>query len=70
MDHIRLELDYDVDDMFIGGSASGSSTGLPRALAVPIEAKLRSLSLRLLYEVLRVQKLSLNDLGETCISVV
>ncbi|CAL1710236.1 unnamed protein product [Somion occarium] len=62
MDHITLEIDPDVDDTFIGGSTSGSSSGAYRGLAVPIEVKLRSLSIRLLYEVCRVQKLSLHDL--------
>lgn len=64
MDHITLEIDPDVDDTFIGGSTSGSSSGAYRGLAVPIEVKLRSLSIRLLYEVCRVQKLSLHDLSK------
>ncbi|KAH8080706.1 hypothetical protein BXZ70DRAFT_960074 [Cristinia sonorae] len=63
MDHVRLEFDLDVDDMFIGGSASGSNSGIgPKGLVIPIEAKLRSSSLKMLYEVLRVQKLSIYDL--------
>lgn len=57
MDHIRLDIDPDIDDTFGGGSSSG-------AIAVPIEVKLRSLSVNLLYEVCRVQKLSLDDLSK------
>jgi hypothetical protein len=60
MDHVRLELDADVEDAFVAGPSSGGST---RGVWVPIEAKLRLLSVRLLYEVCRVQKLSLNDLS-------
>ncbi|OBZ76877.1 Protein LDB17 [Grifola frondosa] len=60
MDHVRLDVDPEVEDAFYG--ASGSGSGGSRAIAVPIEAKLRSLSVRLLYEVCRVQSLSLHDL--------
>lgn len=63
MDHARVEIDPDLDDMYTGVSTSGSSSGYQRGVAIPIEAKLRSLSIRLLYEVCRVQKPSLNDLG-------
>ncbi|GJE96647.1 DUF2013 domain-containing protein [Phanerochaete sordida] len=52
MDHVRLDLDLGLDD-------GGVST---RGLAVPVEAKLQLLSVRLLYEVCRVQKLSMADL--------
>ena len=70
MDYVRLELDPDVDDVFIGGSTAGTSAnGTLRVLGIPIEAKLRSLSLKLLYEVLQVQKLSLHDLG-ACLTFV
>ncbi|KAI0072901.1 hypothetical protein K474DRAFT_1678288 [Panus rudis PR-1116 ss-1] len=62
MDHVMLDIDPDIDDAFIGGSTSGSNSGSVRGIAVPIEVKLRSLSVRLLYEVCRVQKLSLHDL--------
>ncbi|KAI0788074.1 hypothetical protein C8Q74DRAFT_1196509 [Fomes fomentarius] len=61
MDHVRLDVDPEVDDGFYG-SASGSVPGTSRPIAVPIEAKLRSLSVRLLYEVCRVQKMTLQDL--------
>ncbi|KAI0816916.1 hypothetical protein BC628DRAFT_1098166 [Trametes gibbosa] len=59
MDHVRLEVDVDVDDGFYG---AGSNSSLGRVVAVPIEAKLRSLSVRLLYEVCRVQKMSIPEL--------
>ncbi|KAI0372566.1 hypothetical protein BV20DRAFT_79262 [Pilatotrama ljubarskyi] len=61
MDHVQLEIDPELDDGFYG-AVSGPSSGAGRAIAVPIEAKLRSLSVKLLYEVCRVQKMSLQDL--------
>ena len=61
MDHVRLDVDPEVDDHYYG---VGPSSGTPRAVAVPIEAKLRSLSVRLLYEVCRIHKMSLQDLRE------
>ena len=62
MDHIRLDLELDIDDGYMG-SASGSGAGMTlKGIGVPIEAKLRLLSTGLLYEVCRVQKLSLSDL--------
>ncbi|KAI0672096.1 hypothetical protein C8Q78DRAFT_1124830 [Trametes maxima] len=61
IDHVRLEIDPDVDDSFYGTTAGPSSvTG--KSVAVPIEAKLRTLSVRMLYEVCRVQKMSLKEL--------
>ncbi|KAF8062409.1 hypothetical protein FPV67DRAFT_270108 [Lyophyllum atratum] len=60
MDHIILEIDPDVEDTYFG-AAGGSNGGLGN-VPVPIEAKLRSLGVRLLYEVCRVQKLSAQDL--------
>ena len=67
MDHIRLDVDPDIDDHFYGSGAGSSSDGT-RPVAVPIEAKLRSLSVKLLYEVCRVQKLSLQDLRKSACS--
>ncbi|KAG7095575.1 hypothetical protein E1B28_006308 [Marasmius oreades] len=60
MDHVMVEIDSDLEDAYLGitGSSNGGSTTVP----VPIEAKLRNLGVRLLYEVCRVQKLSLQDL--------
>ena len=63
MDHVRLDVDPEVDSGFYG-SGPGSSSGGSRPFAVPIEAKLRSLSVQLLYEVCRVQKMTLQDLRE------
>ncbi|KAI3613139.1 hypothetical protein WG66_001388 [Moniliophthora roreri] len=59
MDHVLVEIDSDVEDTYFG--ISGSSNGSAN-VPVPIEAKLRSLSVRLLYEVCRVQKFSVADL--------
>ena len=59
MDHIRLDIDPDMDDAYIGASNPGT---VVKGIGVPIEAKLRLLSVRLLYEACRVQKLSLQDL--------
>ncbi|CCM04492.1 uncharacterized protein FIBRA_06672 [Fibroporia radiculosa] len=61
MDNITVDVDPDVEDTYFG-STSGTSSGVQRSMAVPIEAKLRSLSVRLLYDVCRVQKLSIEDL--------
>ncbi|ELU39527.1 hypothetical protein AG1IA_06443 [Rhizoctonia solani AG-1 IA] len=49
MDHVRWTVDDD---------------GYGSALGVPIEARLRLVCVRLLYEVCRVQKLDINDLSE------
>ncbi|KAI0686446.1 hypothetical protein BC835DRAFT_1379547 [Cytidiella melzeri] len=63
MDHIRLEVDQDIDDAYINGSSFGFSTAAAsKAVTLPIEMKLRLLSVRLLYEACRVQKPSLADL--------
>lgn len=57
MDHVLLQLDLDIDYAF-GGATS-------RGLATPIEVKLQLFSIGILYEVCRVQKLSIQDLS-TC----
>lgn len=62
MDHVRLDIDPDVDAAFPATSNPGVVGGSMKGIAIPIEAKLRLLSTRLLYEVCRVQKLSLHDL--------
>jgi hypothetical protein len=54
-DHILVEIDPGIEDTYTGGSSSS-------AVPIPIEAKLRSLSVRLLYEICRVQKWSAADL--------
>jgi len=65
MDHVLVEIDSDVEDSYFGvsGSSSGSYGG-NGSVPVPIEAKLRSLGVRMLYEVCRVQKLNMHDLSE------
>ena len=65
MDHILVDLDPDVEDTFSGlVTTSGPSTGW-KGLAIPIEARLRSLTVRLLYEVCRSSKMSIGDLSMT-----
>ncbi|KZT64976.1 hypothetical protein DAEQUDRAFT_731946 [Daedalea quercina L-15889] len=60
MDNVLVDVDPDVEDTFSGTTSGGS--GYQRAVAVPIEAKLRTQSVRLLYEVCRVRKMTLQDL--------
>ena len=65
MDHVLLDIDSDVEDAYFAGSSHGHATHAQSpgaAVPVPIEAKLRALSIRLLYEVCRVQKFSVQDL--------
>lgn len=63
MDHVLVDIDPDVEDTFSGlTSTSGPSTGW-KGLAIPIETRLRSLSVRLLYEVCRSSKFSIVDLS-------
>lgn len=62
MDFIRLDLDPDIDEIYPGGASAGIPTSTTRGIAVPIEAKLRLLSIGILYEVCRVQKLSMQEL--------
>ena len=59
MDHILVDIDPDVEDAYFG--ITGRSEKLAH-VPIPIEAKLRSLGVQLLYEVCRVQKLSVQDL--------
>ncbi|KAI0049544.1 hypothetical protein FA95DRAFT_1489146 [Auriscalpium vulgare] len=60
MDHVLVAMDPDVEDTY-AGSSSGPSTGW-KGVPIPIEAKLRSLAVRLLYEVCRASKMSIADL--------
>lgn len=66
MDHILVDIDPDVEDTYFG--TTGPSTGWNmaggsgRPLAVPIEVKMRSLAVKLLYEVSRASKLNKQDL--------
>ncbi|CAA7268812.1 unnamed protein product [Cyclocybe aegerita] len=60
MDHVLVEMDPDVEDTYVG-TAVGRSTSLS-SVPIPIEAKLRSLCVKLLYEVCKVQTLTGQDL--------
>lgn len=62
MDHILVEIDPDVEDTF-GGAGSRNSISVGN-VPVPIEVKLRTLCVKLLYEVCKVQKMNANDLRE------
>ncbi|KAJ6498179.1 hypothetical protein C8R47DRAFT_1113177 [Mycena vitilis] len=70
MDHVLVEIDSDVEDAYFGNSGASSSVASPiygngahsATVPIPIEAKLRSLCVRLLYEVCRVQRFSVQDL--------
>ena len=64
MDHVLVEIDPDIEDIYVGTSVGRSSNFI--AVPIPIEAKLRSLSMRLLFEVCRVQHLSFQDLSKPC----
>lgn len=66
MDHVLVEINLDTEDVYLGASSISNGSGSRSSLVVghiPIEAKLRGLGVRLLYEVCRVQKLSLHDLN-------
>ncbi|KAG2136004.1 hypothetical protein DEU56DRAFT_363556 [Suillus clintonianus] len=66
MDHVLVEINPDTEDVYIGAPSISSGSGSRSSMVVghiPIEAKLRSLGVRLLYEFCRVQKLSLHDLS-------
>ncbi|KAL0946291.1 hypothetical protein HGRIS_012540 [Hohenbuehelia grisea] len=60
MDHILVEIDPDTEDTYYGAHSAGLGASI--SVPIPIEAKLRSLCVRLLYEVCRVQKLAVQDL--------
>ncbi|KAJ7050443.1 hypothetical protein C8F01DRAFT_1068001 [Mycena amicta] len=66
MDHVLIEIDSDVEDLYFSGAGPGGSSTLAQSSAgivpIPIEGKLRALCVRLLYEVCRVQKFSVQDL--------
>ncbi|KAF9521777.1 hypothetical protein CPB83DRAFT_865258 [Crepidotus variabilis] len=60
MDHVLVEMDPDAEDIYLG-TAVGKSTSF-NSVPIPIEAKLRTLSVKLLYDVCKVQTLSVQDL--------
>jgi hypothetical protein len=59
MDHALVKTDSDVEDIYVGGGSRVSVSFM-----VPIEANMGSLAVKLLYEVCRVQKLSVQELRE------
>ncbi|KAF9788112.1 hypothetical protein BJ322DRAFT_606215 [Thelephora terrestris] len=59
-DNILVDSDPGTQDARNGANASGLSW--PRGIVIPIETRIRILSIRMLYEVCRVQKLSYDDL--------
>jgi hypothetical protein len=61
-DNILVDSDPGTQDARTGANASGLSW--PRGIVIPIETKIRILSIRMLYEVCRVQKLSYDDLSK------
>lgn len=65
MDHILVEIDPDADDSYIGTNLASNGAGSRASIImgpIAIEGRLRVLSVRLLYEVCRVQKFSEQDL--------
>lgn len=62
IDNILVDCDPALHHTYPGTNASGPHWS--RGVVIPIEAKIRTLSVRLLYEVCRVQKLAHSDLGK------
>ena len=62
IDNILVDCDQVVQDTYAGTNIS--SLHWSRNVVAPIEAKIRTLSVRLLYEVCRVQKLAQTDLSK------
>jgi len=65
MDHVLVAIDPDVEDIYVGNQSMSSMSSSRMSISIgpiAIEAKLRSLGVKLLYEVCRVQKLSIQDL--------
>ncbi len=58
-----MEIDPDVEDTYVGTHIGRSSSSSFSSIPIPIEAKLRSLCVKLLYEVCKVQTLSVQDLS-------
>ncbi|KAG1737559.1 uncharacterized protein EDB91DRAFT_1140617 [Suillus paluster] len=66
MDHVLVEINPDTEDVYLGAPSISSGSGSRSSIVIghiPIEAMLRSLGVRLLYEVCRVQKMSVQDLS-------
>ncbi|KAH7912871.1 hypothetical protein BJ138DRAFT_1082828 [Hygrophoropsis aurantiaca] len=65
MDHALVEINPEIEDVYLGAGSMSSGGGSRSSILVgpiAIEAKLRNLGVKLLYEVCRVQKLSMQDL--------
>ena len=66
IDQILVDLYADTEDTYFGSTAPSagwnSASGSGKPLAIPIELKMRSLAVRLLYEVSRASKLNKQDL--------
>lgn len=67
MDHVLVEIDPDIEDTYAGSTQVGRSNSFS-SVPIPIEAKLRSLCVKLLYEVCRIQTLSVQDLSKSLLS--
>jgi len=61
MDHILVEIDPDTEDTYVGTTTGRNASY--SSVPIPIEAKVRSLSVRTLYDVCKVQTLSVQDLS-------
>ena len=61
---VMVEIDPDIEDTYVGSSVGRSTNFITVPIPIPIEAKLRSLSMRLLFEVCRVQHLSVQDISK------
>lgn len=62
-----MEIEPEIEDMYLGGGSRASMNNTSvheESFIIPIEAKLRSLGVKLLYEVCRVQKMSVQELRE------
>lgn len=56
IDHILVDVDVDTAGEYYGAGSSLSP--------LPIEARLRSIAIKVLYEVCRVQKMAVSELSE------
>jgi len=63
IENISVDLDPGVQDTYPDANASGLHWS--RSVVIPMEAKPRTLSVRLLYEICRVQKFAYGDLGKS-----
>lgn len=66
MDHVLVEM----DDDFGGNVDLGRGPNNTSGLGVPIEARLRSLAIGILYEACRVQKFDAEGLREYSVAII